>query len=203
MNTVSTETRQYTLKARAEAQAKTRARIAAAASELHEEVGVARTTVSDIARRAGVSRLTVYNHFPDLGALLPACSAHYLAQHPMPDLEPALAQDDPLARVRGVLTLLYERYAETEAMTAGLLADRESVPELDEFMGRTGDVRMEQLKAALVEGFDLRGRKATAVRALLGLALEFWTWRQLHREGLADAQAAELMVGVIRDAAGA
>src|SRR3712207_7218377 len=41
---------------RAEAQQATRARIAAAAAELHEEVGIARTTVADIARRAGVQR---------------------------------------------------------------------------------------------------------------------------------------------------
>ena len=66
MNTVSTQKRKYELKARAEAQEATRAKIAAAAAELHGEVGVAKTTVADIARRAGVQRLTVYNHFPDL-----------------------------------------------------------------------------------------------------------------------------------------
>ena len=42
-----------------------------------------------------MQRLTVYNHFPDLNALLPACSAHWLAEHPQPDLEPAFALEDP------------------------------------------------------------------------------------------------------------
>ena len=51
MNTMSTETRKYTLKARAEAQDATREKIVAAAADLHEEVGVARATVSEIARR--------------------------------------------------------------------------------------------------------------------------------------------------------
>ena len=88
MNTVSSKKRKYELKARAEAQQATHDRIAAAAASLHEEVGIARTTVADIARRAGVQRLTVYNHFADLDALLPACSAHYLAEHPRPDLAP-------------------------------------------------------------------------------------------------------------------
>src|ERR687896_2565574 len=95
MNTMSNQTRKYELKARAESQRETRERIARAAAELHEEKGVARTTVSEVARRAGVTRLTVYNHFADLSELLPACSAHYMAVHPPPDLESALALADP------------------------------------------------------------------------------------------------------------
>ena len=52
MNTMSTQIRKYELKARAESQRETRARIAQATAELHEEKGVARTTVAEIARRA-------------------------------------------------------------------------------------------------------------------------------------------------------
>src|SRR3712207_1837316 len=113
MNTVSSQKRRYELKARAEAQRRTRERIAAAAAALHQEVGVARTTVADIARRAGVQRLTVYNHFPDLQALLPACTAHWLGAHPMPDLEATLTVDEPGARLGGTLAALYGWYRET------------------------------------------------------------------------------------------
>src|SRR5688572_33295928 len=115
MNTVSTQTRKYELKARAESQRETRERIARATAELHEEKGVAQTTVAEIARRAEVTRLTVYNHFADLNELIPACAAHYEEQHPEPDFEGILAQvADPGDRVRGVLTELYGWYRETE-----------------------------------------------------------------------------------------
>src|ERR687895_1152408 len=102
MNTMSTQTRKYELKARAASQRETRDRIARAAAELHEEKGVARTTVTEIARRADVTRLTVYNHFADLGQLIEACSAHYAAQHPPPDLDGAFAVEDPAERARAV-----------------------------------------------------------------------------------------------------
>src|SRR3712207_1054015 len=43
-----------------------------AARECVLAVGVPRTTFSDVARRAGVSRMTLYRRFPDLEALLAA-----------------------------------------------------------------------------------------------------------------------------------
>src|SRR5215217_7125740 len=96
---MSTEKRKYQLKARAQAQRETRRRIVESTAALHEELGPARTTVAEIARRAGVNRLTVYNHFPDDGELFAACQRHFLARHPPPDLAPALALEDPVERV--------------------------------------------------------------------------------------------------------
>ncbi|UUY05898.1 TetR/AcrR family transcriptional regulator [Svornostia abyssi] len=183
---MSTETRKYELKARAESQRETRERIAAAAAELHEEQGVARTTVAEIARRAGVSRLTVYNHFADLGELIPACSAHYMARHPFPDLDDALALDDPAARLRAVLARLYRWYRETEPMFGKLFSDRTTVPELDRHL----EQEIDQMLAALADTLagDLPER-----RPLVRLALEFWTWRRLSTEGLSDDAAARVM----------
>jgi AcrR family transcriptional regulator len=192
LNTVSTQKRRYELKARAEAQEATRARIAAAAAALHEEVGVARTTVSDIARRAGVQRLTVYNHFPDLDALLPACTAHWLTEHPRPDLEPVFALEDPARRLATALTALYGWYRETAPMQRRVLGERSSVPELDAWLVRSRDPMLAELAAGLTTGFE-----RPDAHALVALALDFWTWRRLAREGLDDAAAAGLMAGVI------
>src|SRR5947207_3240569 len=87
--------RKYELKARAESQRRTRERIVEATMDLHREVGPARTTVAEIARRAGVQRLTVYNHFPEDIELFAACQARWMELHPLPDLASALSKPDP------------------------------------------------------------------------------------------------------------
>ena len=192
LNAVSTQKRKYELKARAEAQRATRARIAAAAAALHEEVGVAGATVADIARRAGVQRLTVYNHFPDLGALLPACTAHWLTEHPMPDLASALALDGPAERLRTALAALYGWYRETAVMQRTVHGERPSVPELDAWMAASSDQMLSELADSLASGSG-----EPDVRPLVAVALDFWTWQRLDREGLSDESAAELMTRVV------
>jgi AcrR family transcriptional regulator len=187
VNDVSTQKRKYELKARAEAQEATRAKIAAAASELHQEVGIGQTTVADIARRAGVQRLTVYNHFPDLNALLPACTAHWLEQHPRPDLAPVLAIEDPVERLRAALTALYGWYREAAPMQRRVLGERASVPELDAWLARSSDLALAEMTAQLSPGLN---------RPVVALALDFWTWNRLDREGLDDEAAATLMSGL-------
>src|SRR6187402_519031 len=197
MNTMSTKIRKYELKARAESQRETRDRIARVTAELHEERGVAHTTVAEIARRAGVTRLTVYNHFADLSELLPACAAHYERLHPTPDFGSVLAHGDAGERVRGVLGLVYRWYRETEPMYGKLFSDRASVPELDRFLEQNVDRMLDGLGADLAAPFAVRGRQADRLRALIRLALDFWTWRRLAGEGLDDEAAADVMAAAV------
>jgi AcrR family transcriptional regulator len=194
---MSTQTRKYELKARAESQRETRDRIARAAAALHEEKGVARTTVADIARRAEVTRLTVYNHFADLSELIPACAAHYATVHPLPDFHDALALGDPDERVRAVLAGLYRWYRETEPMFGKLFSDRASVPELDQFMTQGIDRLQARLADDLAAGIPARGRRAERLKALIRLALDFWTWRRLSRDGLDDEAAGDVMAAAV------
>jgi AcrR family transcriptional regulator len=183
------------MQARAERQEDTRRRIAAAAARLHEEVGPARTTIAEVARRAGVQRPTVYNNFPTERELYAACQGHFLAEHPPPDPGPALALIDPAARVRAALRSLYGWYRATEAMTGNTERDRRLLPELDALMAGTADQARESLADELARGFRRRGPTRTATRALIHLALEFPTWERLARDGLSDAAAASLMAG--------
>jgi AcrR family transcriptional regulator len=194
MSTQKTKNRKYELKARAESQERTRQRIAKAAAELHETVGPAETTVAEIARQAGVSRLTVYKHFPDNAALYPACSAHYANQHPLPDFGAALAREDPVDRVRSLLRTVYgDLYRERQAMMRNLYRDRGLDPALDEFMGNNLDVAIAGLADALVAPFELEADRTARLRSLIRIALEFSTWDRLTAEGMDDEEAAELM----------
>jgi AcrR family transcriptional regulator len=196
-NTVSSEKRKYELRARAEKQEETRQRIVEATAELHQEVGPAQTTVAEIARRAGVNRVTVYNHFPEESELFAACQAHFLSGHPLPDFAGALALADPAERVRGVLLELYRSYRRTEPMTAKVLRDRATMPALDALMAQTLDAMQTELTRALSAGLRRRGTAARRTRAALALALDFWTWQRLAHEGLSDDEAAELMARLV------
>ena len=75
----------------------TRQRIVEATVELHGSVGPAATTIAAIAEAAGVTRLTVYRHFPDDGALFAACSAHWISRQQLPDPGAWSQIDDPAA----------------------------------------------------------------------------------------------------------
>ena len=192
--------RVYTQRARAEKAAETRLRITEATVALHEEVGPARTTVAEIARRAGVQRLTVYNHFPTERELLGACQGHWLAENPQPDLGPLLADPDPAKRVRGVTAALYGWFRATESMSAKVLRDAEVMPVLGEMLAQEAAAQ-DGLVAALADGFGARGGRARRVRAAVALAVDFWAWRTLARTGLSDAEAADVAAGAVVAAA--
>jgi AcrR family transcriptional regulator len=155
-------------------------------------VGIANTTVADVARRAGVQRPTVYAHFPDLKALLPACTAHWLGEHPLPDLGPAFAIEDPVERLRVALALFYGWYRETAPMQQRLLSERTPVSVLDVWLEQSMDPVFAEVTASLAAGFS-----RPEARVVVALALDFWTWRRLDSEGLDDAAASSLMAELV------
>ena len=180
-------TRSYEKRARARAERETRRRITEVAIELHGTVGPAPTTVAELARRAGVSRGTVYNHFPDDASLLAACSAHWAEGHPAPDLAAWAAIADPDERLRTGLREQYAWYAENEAMLANSDRDAALVPALAELRAHRTAPRLDAMLETLADG----ARRER--RALVALALELRTWQSLARRGLSTRAAADLM----------
>jgi AcrR family transcriptional regulator len=193
------EKRKYELKRRAERLAETRHRITEATLELHRTVGPAATQVNEVARRAGVQRMTVYNHFPDEASLFAACSAHWRALHPAPDLAAWRALDEPGKRLRLGLRELYAWYRETEQMTANVLRDAQILPTLRPII-EGGLLRyLDQARQVLTEPIGARGRRHERVAAAARAAVDFHTWRALAPLG--DADAAELAAGLVELAA--
>ncbi len=191
---MSNETRPYRKKRRAELEEQTRLRITESAVELHGTLGPSRTSVSAIAEHAGVPRSTVYRHFPDEAALFTACSSHWRAANPPPDLEPWAAIDDPDERLRIGLAQLYAFYRRTHAMMDNLHRDEAIVPTVQRtfsnFRGYLAAAR-----DALLRG---RGRAPRRVRAVIGHAVAYPTWRSLAvDQELDDAAAAALMCDLL------
>jgi AcrR family transcriptional regulator len=191
--------RTYEQKKRADGVRETRRRITEATVELHRTVGPAATRITDVARRAGVQRVTVYNHFPDEAALLSACSAHWRALHPAPDAAAWRTNRDPDERLRTGLRELYGWYRETEPMTANVLRDAEIVPALRPLVEGGLGSYLESVRRILAEPFPARGRRRRDVSAAVAAAVDFHFWRALAPMG--DSEAADLAARFVRLAA--
>ena len=184
--------RAYEMKRRAERRDETRQRIVDAAIELHETVGPAATTISDIADHAGVGRVTVYRHFPDEAAMLRACSGHYYEQHPLPDSASWRRIADPEERLRIALRETYAYYGATEKMHTLALRDRGDDPVMAPW-----HEHWDQAANVLAAGWGARGRRRKLLRAAITLALSFDTWRTLTRDQRLDEdQAVELATAI-------
>jgi AcrR family transcriptional regulator len=193
--------RNYELKERARKQADTRRRIVEATVALHEEVGPARTTVAEIARRAGVQRLTVYNHFPDEHSLFGACSGHWIAGHPPPDPGAWAAIADPRERLRAALGDLAAWHRGGEAMLSQVRRDVQLLPALNDVVEAGQAPFRAVIRDVLGAGWGVRGKARDRVLAALGWATDFRSWQQLVREqGLSDDEAVEVLAGAVEAA---
>ena len=191
--------RKYELRKRAEQVAGTHRRITEAAIELHGTVGPARTTLSAVAERAGVERRTLYRHFPTEADLFAACSDHYFAANPWPDLHSWRAIRDPgqqLARAVGELYAYYER---TEPMLSNVLRDAETVDFARDAVAPL-DAYLEEAAEILTAGRRARGRRRRLVRAALRHALAFSTWRSLSANGIERSDAVKLSAALVEAA---
>jgi len=192
--------RKYELKKRAEEMAETHRRITEAAIELHGTVGPSRTTLSAVARQAGVERRTLYRHFPTEADLFAACSAHYFTANPWPDLDSWRAIRDPRSRLEQALGELYAYYERNEPMFSNVLRDaavldfaRDAVVPLQTYL--------DEAAAILVVGRPARGRRRQLLAGALRHALAFSTWHSLAAAGVTRDDAVVLVTALVEAAA--
>ena len=178
--------RPYKLGKRADKREETRQRIVEAAVELHSTLGPARTTVAQIAERAGVQRHTYYAHFPEERDLFLACSGHALARDPLPDVTAWRALPAGHDRIRRGLEEIYRWYERNADMAACVIRDAEHHALTREMTELRMAPTFAAAHEALGEGMNPRAR------ALLGVALDFSCWRSLH--AARDARNAALLM---------
>lgn len=191
-------TRKYQLKRRAQQQDETRQRIVEAAMDLHQTVGLTRTSITAVAQQAGVERLTVYRHFPDEQALFTACSSHYQALNPLPEPSDWMQIVDPETRLREALTEIYAYYQRTERMQTHLVHDLPDLPAVQRNM-EPFFAYLSQVRDGLAQGWGTQGRLHERLRAVLAHALDFRTWYAFVREQfLSEDEVVALLVQFVR-----
>jgi AcrR family transcriptional regulator len=169
---------------------RTHERITKAAVELHGTIGPAATTMSAVADLAGVTRATLYRHFPNEEALFTACSSDWLAANPSPNAAAWATIADPVRRLGVALAELYSYYRSTAQMRTNLLRDIAAVPEIF----RPSIVAFPSTTVHILEADWPGPSNARLLRAAIGHAVGFGTWQSLAKLGLTDEEAAELMV---------
>lgn len=188
--------RQYRLNVRAARRDETKRRILEAAIDAHSQVGGDRS-ITAIARGAGVSRLTVYRHFPDELALAVACTGHYLATNPPPDPSAWAPIDDAELRLRTALGQLYRYYGENEPILTSSEVDQATHPALVVALAPMA-AGMAAAAEILAAGWTDDSGPGSLVHGAVGHAISFATWRSLRRDqGLTNPQAIALMVGLV------
>jgi AcrR family transcriptional regulator len=184
--------RRYTLRARAGQVAETRARIITAIMQLHQEVGPRNTTVSAIADRASVERLTVYRHFQDEAEMFAACSHRYLELNPPPDPAAWAGEPELARRVRRGLEELYAFFGRTSPRFEKVYRDVGEHAALKKIMAQF-DAHLRKLADALAAARP-GDQKALRRQVILRHAVKFATWQSLEAEGVDDRQKIALII---------
>jgi AcrR family transcriptional regulator len=184
--------RSYVLRARAEGLAETRIRITEAMMHLHQEVGPRHTTVSAIAQRAGVERLTVYRHFPNEKAMFQACSHRYLELNPPPQPGDWADVTDPARRTRRALEAIYAFFSRTAPMFTKVYRDASESDALRELMDGF-DAHLRSLADDLVAAWPCDAKRSNR-RLILRHATKFATWMSFAGDGVSDVQKVALVV---------
>jgi len=193
-------TRSYRMRLRAERQAATRRRIVEAAAQLHRSRGLHLTSISDIARLAGVERPTVVRHFPTRLSLIVACTLPATEQDPPPDPAAWRAIRDPEARLQRALTEQYAYYRRNRAFLAPMADTRN-----DEFAPVRELMRphFARAQAILAKGWRMPDSHRQRFELAISHAFGFWAWVSLADLGMADEDAAALMLSMVHGIASA
>ena len=194
--------REYRMRKRADARQQTRERIIQATMQLHDEQGVAPTTFSDIAKRAGLGQATLYRHFPTLGDLVQACGGHVWQEMRPPTPDTAAAAFDGLTGLDERLEKLVEEidaFHRRGALRLGLAGrDRELIPALDYFLSA-----VEAGVEAYVEEALAPSKSPKRTVDIVAALISFPVWSRLARLDLSEHESRQFTLRLIQCVMGA
>ena len=187
------------MKKRAAARDETRERIVRATMALHDEQGVATTAFADVAERAGVGPATVLRHFPTIGSLVMACGAHVAAEMRPPSPAGAAAPFQGLtarqSRLERLVSELDGFYSRGSMRLIWAAADRDRVPELDQFLTMV-DAGIEALIREALADERPSEPLVDVLMALCSIAV----WQRLVRAALTEPQRQGILTDLLMSA---
>lgn len=146
--------RPYRLGRRADRVSDTRRRIIEATLQLHDEQGIARTSVRDVAGRAAVAPSTVLQHFSRMDELIHACGELSDQLAPMPSDALLVGATTARERIQRMATAMFEWWELLGPGFDHLRVDRRRIRQVD---GWLDDVarRHRHLAEAAGAGLDI------------------------------------------------
>lgn len=124
------------------------------------DFGIRRTTLTDVARRAGVSRMTVYRRYPDVDAVLRDLMTREFGQA-MAEIAADVSGADGRARVRGHIMASVDAFRASALMSKIVEAEPELL--LPYVLGRMGETQRAAI--ALVSRDVADGQADGSIRA--------------------------------------
>lgn len=186
--------RTYSMQRRAALEDETRGRIVRATVALHAQHGALGTSYAMIAKRAKVSPQTVYNHFPDLGGLLGACTGHVIGKAPPLGPETFRAGRSPAARLALLAAAVFARHEYLDPWMRVGWYEAALIPELGAIVER-GNAELRQLIAAAIAP---EREPAGAFLDAAFVLLDFPSWKELSRTR-PGAEAARIAAECLSD----
>ena len=186
--------RAYSMERRAALEAKTRERIVRATVALHAEHGPSGTSHAMIAKRAQVAPQTVYNHFPDLGALLGACTSHVMDRAPPLGMETFRSGRSPAARLAQLAEAAFARHAYLAPWLRRGWYEAQLIPELAAILAPQNHSLRRLIAAAVAPEREPTAGFVDAASVLLG----FPAWQELTRDR-SNSEAARIAGDCLAD----
>ena len=182
----------YRMRARAEAVEATRARLLRAAEDAFSKQAYDDVKLGAIAREAGVTQQTLFNHFGSKEALYSACVE--AAHERIKDVRIAALPGD----ARSVVSALLDQYERSGDANARAAALEERVPAVAATLALARSYHQDWLAEMFADALPAAAAGRREALAALHAATDVFTWKLLRRDlGLSRSATTDVMTRLV------